>query len=207
MLPLKRLMEIPALQTSRWVHPKWKNVCQTNQKSRWTLGRTVSHTVPVTLVAKLQCHWDVPIENANLRTDSVIGLLAATMCHLRVDICAGEIVMIAVRMCMGHCLQFDLLLQLPGAVLLIGRTPFINRGVSNYCALTKVFLLPRIQLWSLCRLNWLLLPYDYCHDYFLVCSMLKLSSLKPSKYTHLTFASIGRFVTMPSSLQIWAIVQ
>ena len=42
-------------------------------------------------------------------------------------------------------------------------------------------LLPRIQLCSLRRLNWLLLPYDYCHYYFLVSSMLKLSSLKPSK--------------------------
>jgi len=44
-------------------------------------------------------------------------------------------------------------------------------------------------------LSWLLLPYDYRHDYFLVSSMLKLSSLKPSKYTRWIFASIGRFVT------------
>jgi len=33
--------------------------------------------------------------------------------------------------------------------------------VSNYCALTKVFLLPRIQLCSLRLLKWLLLPFDY----------------------------------------------
>ena len=88
------------------------------------------------------------------------------------------------------------LLQLPGAVLLIGRAPLIYWGVSNYCALTEVFLLPRIQLCSLHRLSWLLLPYDYRHDYFLVSSMLKLSSLKPSKYTRWIFASIGRFVTL-----------
>ena len=87
------------------------------------------------------------------------------------------------------------LLQLPGAVLLIGRAPFVYWGVSNYCALTEVFLLPRIQLCSLHPLSWLLLPYDYCHDYFLVSSMLKLSSLKPSKYTRWIFASIGRLVT------------
>jgi len=67
--------------------------------------------------------------------------------------------------------------------------------VSNYCALTEVFLLPRIQLCSLHRLSWLLLPHDYCHDYFLVSRMLKLSFLKPSKYTRWIFASIGRFVT------------
>jgi len=67
--------------------------------------------------------------------------------------------------------------------------------MSNYRALTEVFLLPRIQLCSLRRLNWLLLPYDYRHDYFLVPSMLKLCSLKPSKYTHWKFASKGRFVT------------
>ena len=42
----------------------------------------------------------------------------------------------------------------------------------------------------------MLLPYDYRHDYFLVSSMLKLSSLKPSKYTRWIFASIGRFVTV-----------
>jgi len=68
--------------------------------------------------------------------------------------------------------------------------------VSNYCALTEVFLLPRIQLCSLHRLRWLLLSYDYCHDYFLVSSMLKLSSLKPSKYTRWILASIGRLVTL-----------
>ena len=90
----------------------------------------------------------------------------------------------------------DWLLQLPGAVLLIGRAPFVYWGVSNYCALTEKFLLPRIQLCSLHRLSWLLLPYDYRHDYFPVSSMLKLSSLKPSKYTRWIFASIGRFVTI-----------
>ena len=112
------------------------------------------------------------------------------MCHL----CC---VMVAVRTCMVvACSSIDWLLQLPGAVLLIGRAPFVCWGVSNYCALTEVFLLPRIQLCSLHRLNWLLLPYDYRHDYFLVSSMLKLSSLKPSKYTRWIFASIGRFVTI-----------
>jgi len=65
----------------------------------------------------------------------------------------------------------------------------------NYCALTKVFLLPRIQLCSLRHFNWLLLSYDYRDDCFLVSSMLKLSSIKPGKYTHLIFASIRRFVT------------
>ena len=88
------------------------------------------------------------------------------------------------------------MLQLPGAVLLIGSAPFVYWGVSNYCALTEVFLLPRIQLYSLHRLSCLLLPYDYRHDYFLVSSMLKLSSLKPSKYTRWILASIGRFVTL-----------
>ena len=90
----------------------------------------------------------------------------------------------------------DWLLQLPGAVLLIGRAPFVYWGVSNYCALTEVFLLPRIQLCSLHRLSWLLLSYDYRHDYFLVSSMLKLSSLNPSKYTRWILASIGRLVTV-----------
>jgi len=56
----------------------------------------------------------------------------------------------------------------------------------------------RIQLCSLRRLNWLLLPYGYCHDYFLVPSMLKLCSLKPSKYTCWKSASIGHFVTFTS---------
>jgi len=65
--------------------------------------------------------------------------------------------------------------------------------VSDYCALTEVFLLPRIQLCSLRRLNWLLLPYDYRHDYFLFSRMLKLSFLKPSKSTHWIFASKGPF--------------
>jgi len=59
-----------------------------------------------------------------------------------------------------------------------------------------VFSLPRIQLCYLRRLNWLLLPNDYRDDCFLVSNMLKLSSLKPSKYTLLIFASIGRFVTI-----------
>jgi len=105
-------------------------------------------------------------------------------------------VMVAVRTCMVvACTSIDWLLQLPGAVLLIGRAPFVYWGVSNYCALTEVFLLPRIQLCSLHRLSWMLLPYDYRHDYFLVSSMLKLSSFKPSKYTRWIFASIGRFVT------------
>jgi len=63
-----------------------------------------------------------------------------------------------------------------------------------------VFLLPRIQLCSLHRLSWLLLPYDYRHDYVLVSSTLKLSSLKSSKYTRWIFASIGRFVTKLSYL-------
>ena len=105
--------------------------------------------------------------------------------------------MVAVRTSMViACSSIDWLLQLPGAVLLIGKAPFVYWGVSNYCALTEVFLLPRIQLCSLHRLSWLLLPYDYRHDYFLVSSMLKLSSLKPSKYTRWIFASIGRFVTL-----------
>jgi len=56
-------------------------------------------------------------------------------------------------------------------------------------------LLPRHQLCSLRRLDWLLVPYGYRHGYFLVSSMSKLSSLKPSKYTHWIFASIDRFVT------------
>ena len=104
--------------------------------------------------------------------------------------------MVAVRTCMVvACSSIDWLLQLPGAVLLIGRAPFVYWGVSNYCALTEVFLLPRIQLCSLHRLRWLLLSYDYRHDYFLVPSMLKLSSLKPSKYTCWVLASIGRLVT------------
>ena len=108
--------------------------------------------------------------------------------------------MVAVRTCMVvACSSVDWLLQLPGAVLLIGRAPFVYWGVSNYCALTEVFLLPRIQLCSLHRLSWVLLPYDYRHDYFLVSSMLKLSSSKPSKYTRWIFASIGRFVTRSSS--------
>jgi len=47
-------------------------------------------------------------------------------------------------------------------------------------------------------LRWLLLSYDYRHDYFLVSSMLKLSSLKPSKYTRWILASIGRLVTNTS---------
>ena len=106
-------------------------------------------------------------------------------------------VMVAVRTCMVvACSSIDWLLQLPGAVLLIGRAPFVYWGVSNYCALTEVFLLRRIQLCSLHRLRWLLLSYDYRHDYFLVSSMLKLSSLKPSKYTRWILASIGRFVTL-----------
>ena len=106
-------------------------------------------------------------------------------------------VMVAVRTCMVvACSSIDWLLQLPGAVLLIGRAPFVYWGVSNYCTLTEVFLLPRIQLCSLRRLSWLLLSYDYRHDYFLVSSMLKLSSLKPSKYTRWILASIGRFVTL-----------
>ena len=105
---------------------------------------------------------------------------------------------------MGECIavacsSIDWLLQLPGVVLLIGRAPFIYWGVSNYCALTEVFLLPRVQLCSLHRLSWLLLPHDYRHDYFLVSSMLKLSSLKPSKYTRWIFASIRRFVTSCSN--------
>ena len=109
--------------------------------------------------------------------------------------------MVAVRTCMVVACSsidrsIDWLLQLPGAVLLIGRAPFVYWGVSNYCALTEVFLLPRIQLCSLHRLRWLLLSYDYCHDYFLVSSMLKLSSLKPSKYTRWILASIGRLVTL-----------
>ena len=105
-------------------------------------------------------------------------------------------VMVAVRTCMVvACSSIDWLLQLPGAVLLSGRAPFVYWGVSNYCALTEVFLLPRIQLCSLHRLSWLLLSYDYRHDYFLVSSMLKLSSLKPSKYTRWILASIGRLVT------------
>jgi len=104
--------------------------------------------------------------------------------------------MVAVRTCMVvACSSIDWLLQLPGAVLLIGRAPFVYWGVSSYCALTEVFLLPRIQLCSLHRLRWLLLSYDYRHDYFLVSSMLKLSSLKPSKYTRWILASIGRLVT------------
>ena len=104
--------------------------------------------------------------------------------------------MVAVRTCMViACSSIDWLLQLPGAVLLIGRAPFVYWGVSNYCALTEVFLLPRIQLCSLHRLSWLLLSYDYCHDYFLVSSMLKLSSLKLSKYTRWILASLGRLVT------------
>jgi len=108
--------------------------------------------------------------------------------------------MVAVRTCVVvACSSIDWLLQLPGAVLLIGRAPFVYWGVSNCYALTEVFLLPRIQLCSLHRLNWLLLPYDYRHDYFLVSSMLKLSSLKPSKYTRWIFASIGRFVTVTAS--------
>ena len=107
-----------------------------------------------------------------------------------------QAVVVAVCTCMvDACSSINWLLQLPGAVLLIGRAPFVYWGVSNYCALTEVFLLPRIQLCSLHRLRWLLLSYDYRHDYFLVSSMLKLSSLKPSKYTRWTFASIGRFVT------------
>ena len=76
--------------------------------------------------------------------------------------------------CAFACSSIDWLLQLPGAVLLIGRAPFFYWGVSNHCALTEVFLLPGIQLCSLHRLNWLLLSYDYRHDYFLVSSMLKL---------------------------------
>jgi len=108
-----------------------------------------------------------------------------------------HIVMVAVRTCMVvACSSIDWLLQLPGAVLLIGRAPFVYWGVSDYCALTEVFLLPRIQLCSLHRLRWLLLSYDYRHDYFLVSSMLKLSSLKPSKYTRWILASIGRLVTI-----------
>jgi len=47
--------------------------------------------------------------------------------------------------------------------------------------LTEVFLLPRIQVCSLHRLNWLLLPYDYRHDYFLVSGMLKLSFVNCDK--------------------------
>jgi len=110
---------------------------------------------------------------------------------------------VAVRTCMVvACSSIDWLLQLPGAVLLIGREPFVYWGVSNYCALTEVFLLPRIQLCSLHRLSWLLLPYDYRHDYFLVSSMLKLSSLKPSKYTRWIFASIGRFATIITILSM-----
>ena len=106
-------------------------------------------------------------------------------------------VMVAVRTCMVvACSSIDWLLQLPGAFLLIGRAPFVYWGVSNYCALTEVFLLPRIQLCSLHRLSWLLLSYDYRHDYSLVSSMLKLSSLKPSKYTRWILASIGRLVTI-----------
>jgi len=68
----------------------------------------------------------------------------------------------------GSCLHFNLLLQLPGAVLLIGRGLFTYWGISNYCTLAMVFLLPRIPLCSLRHLN------CFCHTIIVMIAFLFL---------------------------------
>ena len=96
-----------------------------------------------------------------------------------------QAVVVAVCTCMvDACSSINWLLQLPGAVLLIGRAPFVYWGVSNYCALTEVFLLPRIQLCSLHRLSWLLLPHDYRHDYFLSSDYVQATANSTDIYTN-----------------------
>ena len=58
------------------------------------------------------------------------------------------------------------------------------------CCLVFSYVLCIVWVGCFCR------TYDYRHDYFLVSSMLKLSSLKPCKYTRWILASIGRLVTI-----------